>query len=190
MLTEHKNTIDKIMGKIIYLRKIAESDVTQKYVDWLNSPEINKYLESRFKIQTKEDILSFVKDKLSKDNEPMFAICDTNSNEHIGNIKLGPINPYHKYASIGILIGDKNYWGKGCATEAIKLITKYGFETLKLNKLDAGAYSENCGSINAFKKAGYSQEGLLKKQVVSGEKKLDVVLLGITAEDYWQNNKE
>lgn len=184
MLTKNKNKIEKLIGTAIYLRQISEFDVTEKYVDWLNSPEINQYIESRFKKQTKEDVLAFVKDKLSKNSEPMFAICDMKTDEHIGNIKLGPINLHHKYASIGILIGDKKYWGRGCATEAIKLITEYGFEILKLNKLDAGAYAENIGSINAFMKAGFSQEGLLKKHVTCNGQFMDVVLLGLTLDDY------
>ena len=47
-----------------------------------------------------------------------FAIKTTD--KHIGNIKLGPINWIHRYGDISLLIGDKDYWGKGIATEAIR----------------------------------------------------------------------
>lgn len=177
-------TEDRIIGKRIYLRKISETDVNEKYLGWLNDSEINKYLETRWGKQTFQSILEFVKSKFNSDNEPLFAICTLEGN-HIGNIKLGPINPNHKSADVSLFIGEKEFWGKGYATEAITLITDYGFKTLNLNKLKAGAYAENLGSVNAFKKCGYLQEGLLRKQVISGEKLTDIILMGITAEDYW-----
>lgn len=180
-------TKEKIIGKNIYLRKIAETDVNEKYVGWLNDPQINQYLETRFSAQSAQSLLDFVKSKLNNNIEPLFAICSIENDEHIGNIKLGPINPHHKYADISLFIGEKAYWGKGLATEAIKLLTNYGFKTLNLNKLCASAYVENIGSINAFKKCGYLEEGLLRKKYVSGDKLTDIVVLGLTEEDYWGN---
>lgn len=180
-------TEEKIVGEKIYLRKILETDVNEKYLGWLNDPQVNQYLETRWSEQTLSSILDFVQSKIDNKNEPLFAICTLESNEHIGNIKLGPINPYHKYADVSLFIGDKNYWGKGFATEAIKLITDYGFKSLKLNKICASAYEENIGSINAFKKCGYLQEGLLNKKYISNGKYTNTVVLGIIAEDFWGN---
>lgn len=68
----------------------------------------------------------------------LFKIICNNSNCHIGNIKIGPINPHHNYADISYFIGEKSLWGKGIATEAIQLILKYAFEELKLHKVTAG----------------------------------------------------
>lgn len=181
---------EKITGSKIYLRKISQSDVNDKYVSWLNDPQINKYLETRWNEQTMQSVSDFVKSKLEKDDEPLFAICTIEEDIHIGNIKLGPINPYHKNADVSLFIGEKKYWGKGFAKEAIKLITDYGFKILNLNKLKAGAYAENLGSINAFKKCGYIQEGLLRKQAICNGGLMDIVLVGITSEDYWNKNKD
>ena len=45
----------------IYLRRLTEDDVTEKYVSWLNDPEINQYLESRFSVHTIEETRSFIR---------------------------------------------------------------------------------------------------------------------------------
>lgn len=123
-----------LKGKQIYLRRLTEDDVTEKYVSWMNDPEINQYLESRFVRHTLESTKAFIR-SVTNDNNYQFGIFDINTDEHIGNIKIGGINHYHRYADIGFLIGEKSYQGKGIATEAIALATDFAFENLHLHKL-------------------------------------------------------
>ena len=52
----------------------------------------------------------------------------------------------HRFADIGIIIGDDAYWGRGFASEAIKLVISYAFDRLKLHKLTAGCYATNAGA--------------------------------------------
>jgi RimJ/RimL family protein N-acetyltransferase len=123
--------------------------------------------------------MAYVKQIRANPDYLFLAIIAKNDNKHIGNIKLGPINRHHKYADVGIIIGDKTFWGKGYATEAIKLVVAYAFEVLKLHKLTAGAYMNNAGSVKIFKKAGFSIEGLRKRQYLYKGRYVDAVLFGI-----------
>ena len=50
----------------------------------------------------------------ASENDVIFAIVDKKTNAHIGNVKIGNINRVHRYADLGILIGAKSLWGKGC----------------------------------------------------------------------------
>ncbi len=171
-------------SELIFLREVRESDVNDNYYSWLNDPDVNQYLETRYIPRSKANILQFVKNMDGKDNEILFAICIKANDRHIGNIKIGPINWIHRFADISLLIGDKNYWGKGIATHAIKLITDFGFNTLNLHKLRAGCYENNIGSKKAFIKVGYKEEGVLKKQWILKGQYQDEILLGLCAEDY------
>ncbi|MGB5228245.1 MAG: GNAT family protein, partial [Eudoraea sp.] len=69
-----------------------------------------------------------------------------------------------KSAEIGYWIGEP-YWGKGIATKAIKLITKYGFEDLKLVRIYAGVFEFNMVSMKVLENNGYKKEGVFKKAV-------------------------
>lgn len=142
---------------IFYLRKISIDDCNENYLKWMNDPEINKYLESRFMTHTIDSLKDFVTSMNSSENNVLFAIIDKESDTHIGNIKLGNIHPVHKYADIGLIIGDKNYWGRGIATNAIKLVSEFAFEELNLRKVFAGVYENNIGSIRAFEKCGFKK---------------------------------
>lgn len=174
----------KLNQSRLYLRPIKLDDVNDNYCAWLADPEVNQFLETRFQSQTKQMIRDFVASKMENPNEPLWAICDRATDRHIGNIKLGPINHHHQRADISLLIGDKAFWGKGYATEAIAAIVEHAFNTLQLNKLQAGAYSNNVGSINAFKKNGFSQEGFVKEFGYLNAEPIDMILMGLTRSDY------
>jgi [ribosomal protein S5]-alanine N-acetyltransferase len=184
----------RLTGPQIYLREVRVEDVNQNYYSWLADPQINQYLETRFAPQSLDSIREFVSSKAGKADEPFYAICAKDTKQHIGNIKLGPINWHHRRADISLLIGDKQYWGKGIATEAIGLIVNFAFHELDLNKLQAGAYHKNQGSIKAFIKNGFIQEGYVKEFCPNTKpasddnsppsEPIDMVLMGLTKNDF------
>lgn len=170
----------QLMGSTVYLRRLAESDITERYVEWLNDPETNRYMEFRFTVWTREKLIKYMSERRAE-TEYFFAICMRDDNIHIGNIKLGSIDRDHLRADIGLMIGDKSYRGRGLGAEAVRLVTEFAFTHIKLQKLTAGAYIDNVASIKAFEKCGFSREGCLKAHACSDGKRTDVILLGCTA---------
>jgi RimJ/RimL family protein N-acetyltransferase len=168
-----------IEGERIYLREIKLSDANKNYRNWMNDPEINQYLESRFEGWSVGKLKRYISDIKKNPDNVFLAIVSRDRNKHIGNIKIGPINQSHRYADVGVIIGEKSFWGKGIAAEAIKLVVDYAFNSLDLHKLTAGAYRCNSRSIKAFQKAGFSIEGVRKKHCLCNGNYVDSVLLGI-----------
>ncbi|MDQ7837900.1 MAG: GNAT family protein [Thermodesulfobacteriota bacterium] len=173
-----------IDGKRIYLREVRLSDVGESYHRWLNDPDVNRYLETRYIPQSLEGIKRYVERMDGNTSEIFLAICLKENDKHIGNIKLGPINWIHRFADVSLLIGEKAYWGKGIATEAITILTAFAFDILNLHKLRAGCYAENIGSATAFMKAGFREEGILKKQRCVKGQFQDEMLFGLCCEDW------
>ena len=167
-----------LRGKNLHLRELRMSDVKENYYRWMNDPETTEFLESRFFPNSLEKIKEFV-ESVSDGNNPFFAIIANEGNCHIGNIKLGPINWIHRFADVALLIGEKDYRGKGFATESIRLITDYAFNDLNLHKLTAGCYAANTGSLKAFQKAGFSVEGVRKDHYFHKSTYVDSIMLGI-----------
>lgn len=166
-------------GDRIYFREVRLSDVGDNYYNWMNDKEVTRYLESGFFPNSIEQLREYVVSKQNDRNNVFLAIVLKGSGNHIGNIKLGPIDWIHRTADVGIIIGDKNCWGEGYATEAIRLVVQYGFNVLNLHKITAGCYSSNQGSARAFQKAGFEVEGLRRQQFFFNNKYIDLVLLGI-----------
>ena len=162
----------------LYLRALTLEDVTDDYCRWMNDPEVTRNLESRFFPQSKESIRAFVQSIQGDRNNAFFAIVLKAGDRHIGNIKLGPINWLHGLGEIGLMIGEKETWGKGYATEAIRLVTGYAFQRLNLHKVTAGCYATNKGSARAFERAGFDVEGIRPNHLFCDGKYVDCILLG------------
>lgn len=139
------------------LKALDPAGLDTAYAAWLNDPEINRYLEVRFEAQTPESIAQFVRAMNASTDNYLFGIfADL---RHIGNIKLGPIDRHHRRGEIGLLIGDRSWWGRGIGREVIGLVTDFAFDALKLHKVTAGCYAENEASHRAFLRAGWSDSG-------------------------------
>lgn len=148
----------KIDGPTIQLTDFGVEDVNEDYVSWMNDSAVTKYLESRFDTHTRSSLERYVTDMNNRADVKLFRVLDKATEIHVGNIKLAPIDYHHRRAEVGLLIGNRAYWGRGIATEAIRLLTEYAFDVLGLTKITAGCYATNIGSRRAFEKAGYVVE--------------------------------
>ena len=101
------------------------------------------------------------------------------NNIHIGNVTLAPINWNTKRAEFGILIGNRNYWGKGIGTEATKLTIEYSFKILGLKELYLGTMTINKRARRAFEKAGFKVTGKGKKKIKKTGEVYDEVKMSI-----------
>lgn len=167
----------------MHLRALGPEDATQRYLDWMCDPQVNRYLESRFATHTQESLRSFVTAMNASPDNYLFGMFLESQGEHIGNIKIGSISEHHRHADVGLIIGAKTAWGKGYGTEAIRLVTRYAFDELGLNKLYAGMYVENVGSTRAFLKAGYREIGVLKRHVLCHGCFIDSLMVEICRDD-------
>ena len=152
----------ELRGEKIFLRSLSQGDITQTYLNWLKDDVVNQFLEVRFAPPANlSELKSFVRAMNDSEFEMLLGIFTTPDQNHIGNIKLGPVNYAHSRADIGILIGEKEFWGQGLATEAIELLCRYATSELALKRLYAGCYESNAGSRKAFEKAGFTVEAKL-----------------------------
>lgn len=147
----------------IELFVLKPEHVSEAYVAWLNDPTINRYLECRFTAHTLESTRRFVENCLN-DPATLFLGIKSHKHElqHIGNIKLGPIDRSHGRGEVGILIGEQAAWGNGIATVAVEMLTTIARDELGLRKLTAGCYVSNVGSVTVFLRAGFEIEGKRK----------------------------
>jgi len=171
-------------GERASLRLIQLADCTARYLGWLQDPEVNRYLETRWSEQSLESIRAFVDVMTKSEDSYLFAIISKATQGHVGNIKIGPISARHAYADVSYFIGERSEWGKGLASDAIRVAARIGFEKLGLHRLQAGLYEGNVGSAKALEKAGFRFEARLRKQLHGPNAWEDHLWYGLLREEW------
>ena len=172
-----------LKGKKIVLRPLFPRDVSATWVSWLNDPEVNEFLEARFRKSTMESERAFAK-SFDQKTRFLWGIFDKKTGKHIGTITLYDIHPAHKYANYGYLIGNKKYWGTGAVQEAIALVFDFAFLKSSVHSISTGAYAPNVASVFNYKKMGLRPEGVRKEHLLLKGKFVDEVLYGITKKEW------
>lgn len=149
------------------LRPLTLGDVGNHYLSWMRDPEVKRFLEARFEDHRLGSLREFVSETNARSDTLLFAIVAVEEERHIGNLKVGPVDPRHGTADLGLLIGARDFWGRGHGSEAIKLATALAFRNLPVRKLTAGCYSANGGSAAAFLRAGWEKDGRRRAQYLS-----------------------
>ena len=101
----------------------------------------------------------------------------------IGTVGLYEINTRHQRGIWRIRL-DPAQQGKGYATEAIKLILDYGFNTLNLNKITSDSFADNEAIVKLTLKMGFKQEGLLIGHYFHKGKFRDAIQFGLLRKDF------
>ena len=172
----------KIIGSKIFLENLDSKSISSEYPQWLNEPEVNQFLESRYTTHTLASVQSFIDQINCSSDSYLFGIFCQSTKKHIGNIKLGPIDRY-ACGVIGLLVGNKDYWGCGIATEAISLICDFAFDDLSLERVEAGCYDCNKASMKAFLKVGFKKEGHKRSSYIYNDQRVGAIIMGLLSNE-------
>jgi|ETNmetMinimDraft_16_1059900.scaffolds.fasta_scaffold27762_2 RimJ/RimL family protein N-acetyltransferase len=166
----------------LYLSSFSESDITNQYIEWINDPEVNRYLESRHHVQNRNTVENWVRSTNSDPTRCLIGIF--RKKEHLGNITLYMIDSVHKCLRIGITVGRKDLQKHGYGAKALYVVVKYIFEEMQFNRIEAGIYQGNDTSIKLFQKIGFRQEAVFRKRVYFEGKFVDMILFAYLRDEF------
>lgn len=171
------------MEQRVYLRAFEPEDYKTS-IKWRNDDQIWSMLGG-VKYYVSE---SYEKDWISnaiKDQSAIrLAVCLTDNNLYIGNVYITNINTQNRSGVTHVLIGNKEYWGKGLAKEALTMLLDYAFKERNFHRLEAHVLENNIASIKMHTKTGYTQEGILRESVFKNGKYQNQVVMSILSQDF------
>ncbi len=172
-------------GKLVRLRAYEKSDVDAT-MKWVNDEEVKQFLGSGTLTYPVSRIAQehFIEHASQPaDDRKTFAI-ETLAGEYLGGIDLHDINWIDRHAEIGIVIGVKHYWGKGCGTDAMRVLLRLAFDKMNLHRVYLRVYSFNQRAIASYEKCGFRREGVLRDQHCAGGKYHDSIVMGLLEAEY------
>lgn len=144
-------------GKRLGIRKVTLNDLTSEYLGWLNDPIVQAYTRRRGSVITWSEQEAFLRSTLESTDWHL-AIIILSSGKHIGNVSLGAVDMLNLSAELSVMIGQRDEWGKGYASEAIELATEFAFTELGLHRL--WAESPNPQFNKLIQVLGWRKEGM------------------------------
>ena len=166
------------------LRPFEEGHITERYVGWLNDPEVCRYNGHHYFPYTKSGAYRYLESTSSDKSIIVLAVHLKETKEHIGNVSIGDIDLLNRSAALNILLGDKNQWGQGYAYEAFAALLEHSFSELNLNRVSCGTLDTNIGMQKVAQKLGMQKEGTKRSAIYKNGSYHSTIEYSIIKEEY------
>ena len=160
----------------------GEQHLTERYVSWLNDSVVVRYSEQRHRRHTLASCRAYW---LSFRNTPhhFWALEENVSGlGHIGNINAY-VDPINRIADVGILVGEKDAWGKGYGLEAFMAVCNGLLGPGGMRKVTAGTMACNLAMLKVMVKAGMREDGRRIRHLLYEKSEMDVVHMALFRDD-------
>jgi RimJ/RimL family protein N-acetyltransferase len=164
-------------GALVRLRTFEPGDA-ERYRAWVNDPETARLIDRAGPVG-KAEHEAWYRALMASPSAAVFAVDRLTDGAFVGIVWLYDIHPRHRRAEVRIMIGDKSAWGGGYGTDALRVLTRIAFGTLKLERLWADVLATNPRAARAFERAGFTREGLLAGDRAQDGGRVDVIRLGL-----------
>lgn len=155
--------------------RFSADHLTEKYVAWLNDPEVVRFSEQRHYQHTAESCRAYFQSQGNSDGLFLAIMAKDETLGHIGNMGVS-WDAHNRVADVSIVVGDKRAWNKGYASEAWMGLIQYLKTQTKALKITAGTMATNQGMLNLMLLSGMQVEGIRKAHLLWQGQAVDVVL--------------
>lgn len=179
-------------GNLVRLSAFDSEELGKAYASWLRDSELSRLFNGGASILHSTKALAGFFEKEIKANDPAqfyFGIRKLDDDRLLGDIGLDVINGWVSRDSfVGLGIADRNDWGKGYGTDAMKIILRFAFTELNLRRVTLTVFEYNPRAIRSYEKVGFQHEGRMRGALLRDGKRWDMLYMGILAEDWKERN--
>ena len=128
-------------------------------------------------------------EKITEDHTCVsFNIRTLDGDRLIGYIGLDGIDWVHGDTFVGISIGEKDCWGKGYGTDAMRVILRYAFTELNLQRVSLTVVDYNPRAIRSYEKVGFVHEGRMRQFLNKEGRRYDMLFMGVLRDEWLRAN--
>lgn len=182
---------DLYTGKLVRLKAVDSQKLAEALTRWGRDSEYWRLLSTGPAGQyTLKGTKEWLDKSLEKDppSELIFQIHTLEDDRLIGESGFDGIRWQHGDTFIGIGLGERDDWGKGYGTDAMRVMLRYAFTELNLHRVSLDAFAYNPRAIRSYEKVGFKQEGRARQFMLREGRRWDLIFMGITRFD-WQANQ-
>lgn len=164
-------------------------DDTELYHKWRNDLEVMHSTNPSLDVYSMETTTEFVEHViLGSPTSKSYIIVEKEMDTPIGIVSLINIDYKNRNAECIIDLGEKEYWGKGYGSEALKLLLDYAFYEMNLHRVSLKVFSFNDRAISLYTKIGFQHEGNSRQSLFRNGQWHDIVHMGLLQNEYFGNS--
>jgi len=168
-------------GRLVRLRAIEPSD-RERAVAWLNDPEVTYYLTERYGRSPGAE--TWLSDVPAAGFADVRLAVETKDGVHIGAVNLHRVHPEDRKAGLGIIIGAKEHWGRGCGGDAIETLLRFAFNEMNLNRVWLTVTAGHERAIACYQRCGFREEARERQGFYKHGRYWDFIVMGILRRDF------
>lgn len=155
------------------------------FVQQLNDFDVMKTTSPSLDLYSLDETRNFVENRiLNSISSESYIIEEREGKRAIGITSLTNIDTKNRNAECIIDIGEKDYWGMGYGTEALKILLEYAFLELNLHRVSLRVFSFNEKAIHIYNKLGFRKEGVMRESLYRNGTWHDIIMMGVLKRDY------
>lgn len=171
-----------ILGQKTRLRAIEREDIPT-FVRWLNDPEVRHYLEVYLPMSQAEEERWFER-QLEDDSSRVFGV-ETEEGVLIGNVGLSDLDWKNRSAFLGIVIAEKEYWGRGYGSDAIVTLLGFAFGEMNFHRIYLSVFDFNQRAVRCYEKCGFRHEGRAREALFRDGRYHDALQMAILRQEFF-----
>ncbi len=176
-----------LIGRLVELAP-PEIEDAEMLAGWLNDPTVWVPFARLWPTNVEAE-RQWIAGQLSRRDELNFMVFEKPSGKPVGLVGLRSLDSANASGRLGVLIGERADRGKGLGTEAVELVLGYGFDFLGLRRVNLSVLATNADAIHVYEKLGFVREGLERQATLRAGRYVDVVHMGIFAEEFRGRDK-
>jgi len=173
-----------IKGNNIYFSNIENDDMKYLY-QWFSDIEFLKYYDYVPPVpQKRDEVNKTFSDYNSSEESIVFAVRLLSDNKIIGIAGFDDIVKCNEVATLFVGIGLSALRGKGYGKESLNLLLNYGFDTMKLHRIQLNVLEFNISAIKLYESVGFKREGVFREFVLRDKLRYNMFLYGLLKSEY------
>lgn len=180
---------DLFKGNLIRLSGIDPEELGKSFSRWSRDSEFKRLLDfDPARLHSAKAIKEWMEKHLETEKDTFwFSIRALEDDRLLGDIDLAVVDWGSREAFVGLGIGERDFWGKGYGTEAMRLVLRYAFLELNLRRVTLDVFEYNQRAIRSYEKAGFRLEGRVRQAIQREGRRWDLLYMGILCEEWMEN---
>ncbi len=173
-------------GKLVRLRAYEKSDL-DAVMKWVNDEEVTQFLRDElfaYPVSSAQEERFIEHASMPSQTTREFAIETLADRTYIGGAGLHDIEWILRSAEVGIVVGNKDYWGKGYGSDAMKVLMRLAFDRMNLHRLWLRVFDFNHRAIASYEKCGFQRWGVLRDGKFIQGRYHDTIVMGILESEF------